>query len=146
MDNSPADIVAQYLIDQGLLITPGDSGEWPVYVGSLPDGNDASNEAVGCMDTTPVKDGRIMRTGENIFHWGGQLLVRAIDYNIGWAKTVALMESLEVVKRVTVTIESVNYRLDNITIASGPVALGQEEGTKRRELFSLNFLVTLKEL
>lgn len=146
MDHSPAYIISEYLIGKGLLIIPGDSGDWPVYVGSLPDGNDIDNEIVGCMDTTPVKDGRIMSSGENIFHYGVQLVLRSTVYNTGWEKIEGLKSELELVNRNTVIISSISYRLDNITLSTGIVNIGQEEGSKRRELFSLNFIVTLEEI
>jgi hypothetical protein len=146
MEYSPAYIMAQYLIDEGLLISPGDSGDWPVFVGSLPDGDDAADEVVMSMDTSPVKDGRIFENGENIFHYGFQLLIRATAYNTGYAKAQALADNLESIRRNTLVISSTTYRIDNVTQATGIIVLGQEDGSKRRELFSLNFLVTLKEI
>ena len=38
MDQSPAYILAQYLISEAVLIDPAESGDWKVYVGVLPDG------------------------------------------------------------------------------------------------------------
>ena len=146
MDYTPAYIIRQYLIEEALLILPGSSGTWPAYVSALPDGDGVADEAVGCMDTSPIKDGRKMSDGENLFHFGVQLLLRSTAYNTGWAKMETLLNALETVKRNTVTISGTDYRLDNITLATGIVDLGQEEGSKRRELFSLNFLVTLKEI
>ena len=145
MDNSPAYIMAQYLIGEAYLSDPSSSGDWKVFVGNLPDGDDVDHDAVGCMDTTPIKDGRVMETGETLFHFGCQLIIRSSDYNEGFAKADELKLFLETIQRDTETISGTVYRLDNITIASGVIALGQD-GPKRRELFSLNFLVTLKEL
>ena len=145
MDHSPAYIISKYLIGEGLLTAPGDSGDWPVYVGILPDGDKTENNIVACVDTSPVKDGRIMSTGENIFHHGCQLLLRATAYNTGYSKMQALQAALEAVNRDSIAISTSTYRLDNITLTTGVVVIGQEEGSERRELFSLNFLVTLKE-
>ena len=145
MDYSPAYIMAQYLIGESLLTDPSDSGSWPVYVGLLPDGNGVAHEAVSCVDTSSVKDGRILNGGENIFHFGFQLMVRATAYNTGYAKAQALAEALQEVNRDTVTISGTTFRIDSVTDTSGVTVVGQEEGSKRRELFSLNFLVTLKE-
>ena len=145
MNHTPAYIIAQYLIGEGFLTTPGESGDWEVYTGNLPDGDDVENNIVACMDTESVKDGRVM-AGENIFHYGVQLLLRSTAYNTGYAKMDDLVDALEAVDRDTVTISTSDYRLDNITLTTSIVVIGQEEGSKRRELFSLNFLVTLKEI
>ena len=146
MNHSPAYIIAQYFIDEGLLVDPSASGDWPVYVGVLPDENDVNHDAVGSIDTAPVKDGRVMEGGEVIFHEGVQLLLRATAYNSGYAKMNDLKDALELINRDTITISSSSYRLDNITLTSGIVTIAQEDGSKRRSLFSLNFLVTLKEV
>jgi len=146
MDVAPAFIMREYLIDEGLVTDPDSSTDWPAYIGQLPDDNNIKDDIVACIDTTPIKDGRIMEDGENIFHYGFQLLIRAIDYNTCYAKASALASALELVNRDEVVISGTTYRLDNVTQATGVVSLGQEEGSKRRELFSVNFLVTLKEI
>lgn len=145
MNHSPAYILAQYLIGEGLLSDPTGAGAWKVYVGMLPDGQTTEHNAVGCIDTTPLKDGRL-NSGPSIFHYGIQLLLRSSAYNTGYAKASALLEALEAVDRDTVTISGTTYRLMNVSPTGGIVVLGQEDGTKRRELFSVNFLVTLKEV
>ncbi|MHA1344986.1 MAG: phage tail terminator protein [Candidatus Heimdallarchaeaceae archaeon] len=145
MDHSPAYIIYKYLVAEGLVTVPTAGDDWPMFVGNLPDGNDVKNNATACLDTTPVKDGRVME-GETIFHEGCEILLRSVDYNPGWAKMKALKDALDAVNRNTITILTKTYRLDSITLATGITSLGQEENSpKRREMFSLNFLVTLKE-
>jgi|GEM_PF-4541833 len=148
MNHSPAYIMAQYFIEEGLLTDPSSSGDWPVFVGILPDDNilDLDHDIAACIDTASVKDGRIFEDGENIFHYGFQILIRATNYNTGYQKAQELADTLELIDRDTVIISSTTYRLDNVTQTTGVVVLGQEEGSKRRELFSINFLVTLKEI
>jgi len=145
MDHSPAYIIAQHLIDEGLLTDPTGSGDWPGFVGALPDGEDVDHDAVGCMDTSPIKDGRIMG-GESMLHYGVQLLVRADAYNTGYAKAQALMSELESLDDNDVIIGSDTYEINNASTTTGVVVLGQEEGTKRREMFSVNFLITITEV
>ena len=145
MDNSPAYIITQYLIDQDELLAPdASSGDWKVYVGVLPDGVQVDHNAVGCFDTSPVKDGRLM-IGTPIFHYGVQLLVRSSGYNEGYAKAFTLGEALDAVQNVEQAIGSTIYTINNVSQTTGVVVLGQEEGTKRREMFSVNLLVTLTE-
>jgi len=146
MDYSPAYIMSRFLIDAGLVIDPQDSGDWPIYVGLIPDDDVVKDDVVACVDTDPLKDGRIMEDGENIFHYGFQLLIRATAYNTCYAKAQELALELETINRDTVVISGTTYRLDNVTQTTGVLLLGQEDGSKRRELFSVNFLVTLKEI
>jgi len=146
MNHSPAYILAQYLIDEGLLTDSTESDDWKVYVGSLPDGSLTGHNAVGCMDTAPVKDGRIMG-GAPLFHHGIQLLIRSTGYNEGYTKASALAAALAEVVNEEVFVSSLySYEIANVTQTTGVVVLGQEEGTKRREMFSVNFLATLKEV
>ena len=144
MNHSPAYILAQYLIGEGLLSDPTESGDWPGFVGHLPDGSDVDDSAVGAMDTSPVKDGRIMGSAP-LFHFGVQLLLRSRAYNAGYAKAAALGVSLSAVDDETVVVGDDTYTVVNVTQTTGVVVLGQEPGTKRRELFSVNFLATIQE-
>jgi len=146
VNHSPAYIVAQYLIGQTLLSNPGDSGDWHVFVGYLPDGDNVDHNAVGCIDTSPVKDGRVMMSGETILHYGVQLLLRASDYNTGYSKAETLMRNLETITEFKVDIGGDTYIIWNVSPATGVVAIGQDDGSKRWEMFSLNFLVTIEEV
>ena len=146
MNYSPAKIIKEYLIDEGIVVDPeGSVDGWKIYLSNLPDGENTDYDAVACMDTSPVKDGRIMKTGETIFHHGIQLLVRTSEYNDGYAKASEILEALQVVDDVEITVGTDDFKINNVSPATGIVALGQEKGTKWREMFSLNFLVTLKE-
>lgn len=146
MTHSPAYVLAQYLIGEGELSDPTGSGDWPVFVGMLPDGADAPHNAVGLMDTAPLKDGRIMG-GSPLFHDGFQLLIRASAYNTGYSKASDLAEALASVDDSEVEVESGStYNLVSVTQASGILPLGQEQGTKRRVMFSVNFLATIQEV
>ena len=98
------------------------------------------------MDTDGLLDGRLMNTGENVIHKGVQLMVRAEAYNTGYQKTQAIATALEGVDGDQITIETKTYQIDNVSQTTAVVVLGQEEGSKRRELFSVNFLITLKEV
>jgi len=145
MDYSPAYILSRYLIDQSLLVEPGESGAWPVFVNQLPSGDLVDDDAVGCINTTPVKDGRVMG-GLPLFHYGFQLLVRSSAHNTGYAKAEALADALGAVDDPQIVVGSSTYRIVNVTQTTGVVPLGQEEGTERRELFSINFLATIEEV
>ena len=146
MNYSPAYVIAEYLISQGELSNALESGDWKVYIGSLPDGADVDHDAVASIDTTNVKDGREMGSLP-LFHYGVQLLVRSSAYMTGYVKAQDLADALGAIQNATVTVDSsYSYEIANVTDTSGVISIGFEEGTKRRNLFSVNFLVTIKEV
>ena len=145
MDNSPAYIIKEYLVDQGdLTAFDASAGSWKVYMQNLPDGKEVDHDSVVCIDTAPFKDGRIMG-GSPLFHFGVQILLRATEYDDGYAKASDLALALDAVDDATVNIGSDVYTINNVSQTTGVVRIGQEEGTKRREMFSVNFLATIQE-
>ncbi len=146
ISHSPAYIISQYLIGQDKLTDPTESeGDWPVYVGALPDGSNVADDAAGSMDTPSIKDGRQMGE-EPLFHYGVQLLLRSREFNPGYAKAADLAVALAAIDQTGVIIGDKTYLIFSVTQTTAVVGLGQEEGTKRREMFSVNFLVSLREV
>ena len=142
---SPAVILSEYLIDQGLFTAPSDEDSWPLYISSVPDADTVENDLGGIYDSEGLKDGRIMSSGETIFHYGFQVRVRSEDYQDGWDKLHEVNELLVAVTNEVVTVASVDYLVESISQISSIMSLGVEEGTKRRYNFTVNFLATIKE-
>lgn len=145
LSHSPAYIVSRFLIAQSHLIEPNASGDWPVFVGAIPDSKEAPHDAVSATDTTPLKDGRWMG-GSPLFHPGFQLMVRASAYQDGWTKAAALAKALSGITETAVSVEESTYVMHAITQTTGVTAIGQEQGSKRRFLFTVNFLATIREV
>jgi hypothetical protein len=143
LNHSPAYVLAQHLISEGYGVAPGDSGEWPLFVANLPDGDKAEDDALALVDTSGVKDGRLM-SGTPLFHHGIQLRVRARAYNTGYNKAQTIASYLATIQNVEEEVDSITYTLNNVTQTTDVVSIGQGEA-RRREEFSVNFLVTLKE-
>lgn len=143
----PSDIVYQWLLEQGFVSNPEDSGvpTWPCYVSSLPEDDSVSTEAVCVYDTTPALDGRLQSTAEQIIHYGIQIKVRSLNYAEGWSKIHSIAEALDTVKRVTVQIESgVSYMLEAATRISGPLSIGTDPSSaKLSRQFTVNFSITV---
>lgn len=144
MNHTPAQIVRQFYLDEELVVEPGSSGSWPAYIGHMPDGEGSVDDCVTIYDTTGVKDGRLM-SGANIFHEGVQVRVRSTSYTTGWKKAWELAEALAGILRKSLDLDSDSYIIQSVTQSTVVVPLGAEEGTKRRDHFTVNFLVTLKE-
>ena len=143
LSDSPAVILAQYLRDVALFVDPDESGAWPLYIDFTPDGKNVKDDVGTVYDTTGVKDGRLM-SGQNIFHYGVQIRIRCVVPSDGWTKAKSVRGNLAVVRNETVTVEGNEYEIKNVSATTNIVSLGQEPGMKRRELFTINYLLTIK--
>lgn len=139
---SPSYILRAYIVDVVTGFTyPENGSDWPLFTSFMPD---SLNDASAVYDTTPVKDGRLM-VGTVIQHYGLQIKLKAQDYNTGWAKLNNLASSLDSVLRYTQTVSGNDYLIQNIT--RNPVAyLGMDTEGKRRHVFTVNLLMTVKQL
>jgi hypothetical protein len=146
MKTSPAEVLKFMLVQQSILTNASTKGAWPCYVSAMPDGAGVADNAVCAYDTSPLLDGRYMRTGENVEHPGVQFKVRAVDYRTGWNKAQEIAAYLDTVLRSAFAIEDFQYVVQSIS-TGGVLPLGQEEGTtKRRYLFTLNCNATLSSV
>jgi len=139
--SSPADVIRQLLID--LSLGGRLDGSWPVFVSFLPGTPDS---ALCVYDTSGRPDGRIMVTGEKVIHPGIQIMVRGFVYPDARAKAESIAVALDAQQRSEVVMESdASYILHNVSRTGDIIPLGMEqEGDRRRHLFSINAVVTIK--
>lgn len=143
---SPASILAAYIIDELEKMTdPSDKDNWPLYISSMPDGTNVKTNCGVIYDTTGTADGRLM-IGLVPLHPGIQLRIRASSYEVGYAKIEDIASALDEVTNESITIAAGEYEIRNVSRTSPVASLGLEEGTKRRYLFTVNFLLTIKKL
>jgi hypothetical protein len=143
LEDSPAAVITAYLINEGKMYADT-SNTWPMYVSSLPDGINVVDNAGAAYDTLPVKDGRLM-SGSLILHHGVQIKMRSVVYDDGWDKMQEIVSLLDTVVNELVTVGSNTYVISSIS--RNPVfPLGVEPGTKRRNLFTVNLLVTMRQI
>lgn len=119
--------------------------EWPIYISHEPDDTKAQDEVITIYDTQGSSDGRSMQTGDRFQHEGLQIRVRSKKYNNAYARIKLISDFFDQLLREPIIVDSVNYLIQNISIASPILALGTEKGTKRRQLFTLNIAVTINE-
>jgi len=142
MQNSPAAILANYVEEMEIAEYPALNAVWSIFRGAMPDHPD---NVVCFLDTTPVKDGRWMRTGEAERHYGVSVLVRSVNHTGGYAVCVRLGRVLDRLCNTEIIVDTKTYIVHNVSRVGSIGILGQEPGTKRRNLFSMNFLVSLTE-
>jgi hypothetical protein len=144
--HSPALILRGYLVgNDGEMYEPGVLDgviqATPVFVSQLPDKRDL---AICIYDTTGVRDGRLMRTGEVSIHPGVHLRVRAPDYQTGWEVGNALAGTLDGLMCSVIILDDQSYTLWNVS-RQGPLLYLGEEPDKRREAFTLDAIMTVTE-
>ena len=117
----------------------------PLYISSMPDGNDIKTNLGVLYDTAPIKDGRLM-TGPVIAHYGIQLRIRSQKHIAGYTKAEEVAAAMDAIQNGTITIDANDFIIQNITRSGPPISLGAEKGTTNRRLFSVNLILTLKRV
>lgn len=147
LTHSPADVVAQVLMDLGLANGMGPDGKpegaWPVTVDTelnLPD------DAVTVTNTEGVLNGRIQITGERPEHFGFQIKVRSSRPTTGWNKVNALAVALDQeMSYVTVMVDSSTYMVGAVTRMGGVLAVGRELASTKRFIYTINAIVVINQ-
>ena len=146
MKNSPASILAEYIVTTLQLLTDPDLDEqWLCFISSMPDGGVPDN--CGTVYDVPGRlDGSMNRTGAVVQHYGVQIKIRSISYNTGWRRIEDIALALDRMLDASITREGTNYIIYNAMRATPVIPLGAEPGTKRRWLFTATFTLTMDEL
>lgn len=143
-DSTPGRILGQLLQDQSLSHAYSATGAsvWPTTYDFLPDSDDTQVQRIACITTTPVSDG----TAENIYGrvnqlQGVQVIVQASNDRTAFAKAGAIRDAMYGIGNQTITINSIDYQLHSVQLASGPIRLGRTEAGRYR--YSVNYLVNV---
>jgi hypothetical protein len=146
LEISPSSIIAAYLIDEISKMTwPTDKSSWPLYISHMPDGDEVETDCGAIYDTSGILDGRLM-SGLVPQHPGIQIKIRSRDYEEGYAKIEDVASALDAISYYSITIAAGEYEIQNVSRTTAVVFIGLEPGTKRRYLFTVNFLLTIKKL
>ncbi len=142
----PSEYIKQVILTAGLVTDGGQDpkGIWSCYLSSMPPEPD---NAVCIYDTMGMKDGRYMKDalGGVVFHPGVMIHVRSQGYAAGWNKGEQILAEIDLVKSSTYTVRGVPNVITSINRNNGVLHLGAEPtGTKRRDLFSINLLMTFR--
>ena len=146
MNHPPSAILTEYLTDDSTkpFTAPVEELDWPLYMTSMPDGDNVEDDCGVVYDTVGEKLDRTM-DGVVLFLWGIQIKLRASDYEVGWAKATEVQDLLETLHQQSVTIDTTTYEVESMIESAPVISLGVEPGTKRRYLFTLNYLVSIRQ-
>ncbi len=140
--HSPANVLAQLLVDMGQGTAPEESDAWPVYTAKEPN---LPDNCITCYDTSPREDGRVHTDGERQEHQGVQVRVRARTHPAGYAKIRALATALDqYVYQALVSLDGAEYLLWSVSRTGGILSLGVDSPNTRRVLFTLNAVLTVR--
>jgi hypothetical protein len=147
--DSPAQVWAQHLINQGVAVGPNPTGTaWGIVSGPLPlypSGTGGRDRFISVQDTGSVQHGKLMPTGERSRHQTVICTLRSpADYNQGWdkcqeieAKADAIGVTPGLANAPLVTVNGNNYRVTVAHVYIDTVPIGIEEASKR-QLFTIN--------
>lgn len=138
--HSAAEIVRAALVGLGLAT---ESGSWPARAGLEPDSPD---EVITVYDVAGTYRGRTMPDNEPQGHYGVTIRVRALTHTSGHRKCRDLCAALDALYQRSVVIESVTYVIHSFNRTGEPVHLGKEVPESRRNLFTINGLLTIRTL
>ncbi len=140
----PSTILKQYLIDSGVGLDPtaSPSSDWGIYVSQLPDADGISDNTMAILDTSGIKIAKWMKNGQTYFNYGFQIIVRSNGYVEGFTQMKLVEDKLDSVKYTSQVYNSITYTMRNVNRTSSFV-LGQEEDKRRRQLFSVNGLLSV---
>lgn len=141
--NPPSVILAQYIRAEGLMSDPADDTEWPLYISYKPD---IKTKQGTIEDDAGAKHGRYMEDGFVVQHYGITLRIRSRVYNTGWAKMEAILTNLDTIAAKAITVNSVDYIIQNVSRTEPFGSPGAEDGTKKRRMFVSNLLTAIRRV
>lgn len=143
LTDSPADIIRTLLINKGLGTALADDDDWPIFADGEPDTPDS---VITVYNTVGRQGGRVMPGGERQEHHGVQVRVRDPDSQGGYAKARAIAVAFdESVRLNSVTIGASVYLVHSVSRVGDVFALGKETPTSKRNLFTINAIVALRQ-
>lgn len=146
LEHSAAEVLAGVMLALELGTDPLAEipADWPIHLSALPP---EDNRAIAVYDTEPVKEGRIISSGEGIRRWGCQIVTRAgkNEYSLGWSRMMQIVDALEAVGAKSVAFDDGTYIIKEVDVESGPMFFGREPENERPK-FSTNVLVLIAKV
>ncbi len=150
LEDSVADVVAQILINKGLVDDPdaGSSSSSSGWLISVDQELATPDDVVEIHNTEGVQSGRVQVTGQMSELYGLQVLVRASDSRTAFAMVNRLAVTVDQhIYRETVAMASgKNYFLDSISRTGTILALGKEAPLTKRYIYTFNAITSVIQL
>lgn len=148
---SPAEVIRACLMDAGVVILP--RGQELVPFEQLPGDDttvcyspgeaDEPDQVVIVKDSVGLLFGQLLRDGKALVHPGVSLLIRSLDYDVGYALAVRVATVLGGIGRSTVKVGDEDNFVQAVHRTTPVTYLG-EDG-KRRFRWFVNFRVSFQD-
>lgn len=147
LEHSPAHILLILLHGEGLLTLASENKDWRGYYAKMPSLIDTSPGMISLMDEGGSKDGRISKTGENIWKPIVQIRVRHPEYSKGWHKMYSILEYLSSVHNKTLSMPNsdVQYIIRNASQISSVLNAGTTKEEKTHKNLTTSILLTINK-
>jgi len=134
LPNTPAEVLANYIVNQGWAGWPEDVPTWNVSINKLPDVPDQNKGLpwLAVYDRKAVQDSVRMRTGERGEFWGWQILVRGKTDNDAYSKLSQIATGFDALYLAPIAITTSNYTIQRVKRNDQPTFLKQEERANMR--------------
>ncbi len=142
--NSPAEIIANLLVNKAYGTDPSLNQTWPIEVADEPDSPD---NVITIYDTGSISSGRSMVDGQQLEHYSIQIRVRSQTHPVGWTKINQIAKGMdENIYLDTVTIGSNVYKVHAISRRGGIFPLGKEYPQSQRSLFVVTGQCSIRQI
>jgi len=138
--NHPTSKILQtYLVAEGLF-SGTLSADYALYMNAFPP---QPTKIAALFDTAGTRDGRLMESGETIFHEGVQLRVRGLDNEVVREKIQDVVTNLASLQNEEVEVDTSTYEIKSVSQTSPILPLGMTEDKGRKVDWVCNFLLTI---
>ena len=141
LDDLPAQILRQLVIDLGHGTDPDDSGSWPVFATTEPNTPD---NCITVYSTAGRDQGSIHVDPMLIENEGFQIKVRATTNSVGYTKADAIAKGFDAVALRTVILNGNTYVMWGI-IRGSILDVGKSVPESRRSIFTINGTLTVEQ-
>jgi len=154
LDHSPANILLEWMLDEGLVDAPS-SADWPGFLQNV---DERYESYVVVYDTDSRLSGKVHLLGETQQHYGIQIQVRSPDPDEAHSKVSEIFTAFDAASREPVTIAgeadgdppvippACEYIIDAITPTSGAIRAGKEQPEDYLWLWTANFVISIKQV
>jgi hypothetical protein len=145
LQHSLAEILGQWLVDDGIGVAHTTAADWQTWVSNLPDVSQSRDNVLMTWDDgSNTRIGpRSQRTGSVEEKPGWQIRVRANGYFVGFDKMLAIVQAVDALTFAQVTLDATAYTLQNMKRTSGILYIGPEEDKKHLRGFTVNGIATV---
>lgn len=144
LSHSPSHIVRQLFVELGGGSAFNAGQPWPVFDSVEPATPD---QVITVYDTPGRSDGRSMIDGELFEHFGIQVRVRSKEHEAGWVKAEALRTMMAITAyEEAIHVSSAFYLVHCFAGIGQVLPLGREVGVSARKLFTINAVVSIRQL